>query len=74
MSEVDEIERALDSLRNQPNFKLAVLDQLRAQFLASMTDLGTCAPELVESRRGVLLYIADLYENLAGQPVTGEDV
>lgn len=73
MSEEDEYEKELAELRSLPRFQKIVLGELKQQFLTELQALGEADAGEAEKHRGVVLFISNFYELLAGEPVTGAD-
>ena len=72
MSDEGEFEKELAELRSLPKFQRVVLGELKAQFIAELTALGDAHAAEAEKHRGVLVFVANFYELLAGQPIVGD--
>ena len=65
--------RELEELRTMPKFRRTVLRELREQFIEEMSQMGEATAADAEKHRGVVVFIANFYETLAGEPIVGSD-
>ena len=69
----ERFKRELEQLRNNPAFRRTVLAELRNQFLIELAEMGAADAADAEKHRGVVVFIANHYEALAGEPIVGGD-
>jgi uncharacterized protein (UPF0305 family) len=63
----------LTELRVNPKFRRTVLRELKDQFLQEISEMAAAPGADAEKHRGVVVFIANYYETLAGEPIVGPD-
>ena len=68
----EKFRQELDLLRSNPLFKRTVLAELKDQFMAELSAMGDAQAADAEKHRGVVVFIANHYEALSGEPIVGD--
>ena len=68
----DAFDQELAELRTLPKFQRVVLSELKRQFLSELSELAESSKDDAEKHRGVVVFISNLYESLAGEPIVGD--
>jgi hypothetical protein len=66
-------EQDLEHLRSNPVFRRTILAELKSQFLTELSAMGEAQASDAEKHRGVVVFIANHYEALAGEPIVGAE-